>query len=171
MWLVGLAVLAGAALLFATSEGPEGPVDTGAAAPDFTLPRAGVAGNLQLSELRGQVVFLNFWATWCKPCEEEMPAMERLYRAFRDQGFEMLAVSVDVGDAEVLAFQERLGLSFPILRDPDKAVADRYQSRFFPETYLIDQQGTVVGRYIGPRDWDAPVYQDAVRRLLGAEAR
>ena len=97
--------------------------------------------------------------------------MERLYQAFRDDGLEMLAISVDVGEAEVLAFQERMGLSFPLLHDPDRSVASRYQSFRFPETYLIDQQGTVVGRYIGPRDWDAPVYQDAVRRLLGAEAR
>ena len=161
MWLVGLAVLAGAALLFLSGEPGAGPVDPGAPAPDFALPRVG----------GGDRVHLNFWATWCKPCEEEMPAMERLYQAFRDDGLEMLAISVDVGEAEVLAFQERMGLSFPLLHDPDRSVASRYQSFRFPETYLIDQQGTVVGRYIGPRDWDAPVYQDAVRRLLGAEAR
>jgi len=171
VWLVGLAVLAGAALLFLSGEPGEGPVDPGAPAPDFTLPRLGGGDRVRLDSLRGRVVFLNFWATWCKPCEEEMPAMERLYQAFRDDGLEMLAISVDVGEAEVIAFQERMGLSFPLLHDPDRSVASRYQSFRFPETYLIDQQGTVVGRYIGPRDWDAPVYQDAVRRLLGAQAR
>jgi len=167
--LVGLAVLVGALVLFGSSEPIAAPVDTGASAPGFRLPELGTEGELSLAELRGKVVFLNFWATWCKPCEDEMPAMERLYQRFRADGLEMLAVSVDVGDEEVLAFRERLGLSFRILHDPDREVTSRYQSFRFPETYLIDAEGVVVGRFIGPRDWDSPAYQDAVLRLLESE--
>jgi peroxiredoxin len=110
---------------------------------------------------------VNFWATWCKPCEDEMPAMERLYGALRADGFELLAVSVDVGDDEVSAFRDRLALSFPILRDPDRRAASRWQSLRFPESWLVGPDGRIAARFIGPRDWDAPEYTDRIRALLG----
>jgi peroxiredoxin len=111
-------------------------------------------------------VLINFWATWCKPCEAEMPAMQRLYQRLQPQGFELLAVSVDDGDAEVAAFRDRLGLTFPILRDPGRSVATRYQSLRFPESWLIGPDGVVAARFIGPREWDAPEYERSVRALL-----
>lgn len=97
-----------------------------------------------------------------------MPAMERLYQSLRGQGFELLAVSVDVGDDEVEAFRTRLALSFPILRDPDRKVANRYQSPRFPESWLVGRDGVLVARFIGPRDWDAPEYVGRIRELLAA---
>ena len=98
-----------------------------------------------------------------------MPAMERLYQSLRGQDFELLAVSVDVGDAGgASAFRDRLGLSFPILRDPDRAVANRYQSLRFPESWLVGRDGTLVARFIGPREWDAPEYAGRVRELVAA---
>ena len=95
-----------------------------------------------------------------------MPAMENLYRALGSRDFELVAVSVDEDRGTVEEFVGRLGLSFPILLDPEKRVADAYQSHRFPESYLIDRRGVLVTRYIGPRDWDAPAYADRIRRLL-----
>ncbi len=145
------------------------PVDRGSPAPAFSLPR--LEGEpLVLAELRGRVVLVNFWATWCKPCEEEMPSMQRLYETHGPAGFELLAVSVDAAKDrdEVAAFRERYGLTFPILLDPDQVVSRRYQSFRFPETLLIDREGIVVERYVGPREWDHPAYVERIGRLLEA---
>ncbi len=137
-------------------------------APDFQLPVLGEGGVRRLSELRGRVVLLNFWATWCKPCEDEMPAMERLHRRLGDTEFELLAVSVDEDAEAVEAFRTRLALSFAILHDPDARVSRRYQTTGYPESFLIDRRGRIVFKYVGPREWDAPVYEARVRRLLEA---
>lgn len=162
------AVLAGGVLatIWYTEPVPA-PLEAGRPAPAFALPRLTGGEPATLGALRGKVVLVNFWATWCKPCEDEMPAMERLYHSLAGESFELLAVSVDVGDAEVVAFRERLGLSFPILRDPDRRTANRYQSLRFPESWLIGADGVLVARFIGPREWDAPEYEQRIRALLG----
>jgi thiol-disulfide isomerase/thioredoxin len=166
--LLGLVILCGAGWLLLRAERPPIPIQTGLPAPALRLPA--LDGQIHsLAELRGRVVLVNFWATWCKPCEDEMPAMERLYQALAPSGFELLAVSVDEDPDLVSAFRERLGLSFPILLDPEKVVARVYQSFRFPESYLIDQQGVLIARYIGPRDWDAEAYEDRIRRLIGGD--
>jgi peroxiredoxin len=146
------------------------PIEPGHPAPAFSLPVLGGDASLSLESLRGKIVLLNFWATWCKPCEDEMPAMERLYRALGSQGFELIAISVDEDPRLVEEFTTRMGLTFPILFDPEKRVSDAYQSYRFPESYLIDREGVLVTRYIGPRDWDAPAYLDRIRRLLEVPA-
>ncbi len=162
--IAGAAVLA---LLSGSSAPP--PIGRGSPAPDFELPALS-GGSLRLSELRGRVVLLNFWATWCKPCEDEMPAMERLHRQLQGQGLALLAVSVDDAPEPVEAFRRRLGLSFPILLDPGQEVSRRFQTFRFPETLLIDREGSVVDRFVGPKDWDAELYVDRIRRLLGSAA-
>jgi len=96
-----------------------------------------------------------------------MPAMERLYQELAPAGFELLAVSVDERADVVALFQQRLGLSFPVLLDPERRISDVYQSYKFPESWLIDADGVLVARFIGPRDWDSPAYADRVRSLLG----
>jgi cytochrome c biogenesis protein CcmG/thiol:disulfide interchange protein DsbE len=166
-WIAAAVVLAvGLALILMGEEVPA-PLARGVTAPGFELPTPDGNGRISLDSLRGQVVLVNFWATWCKPCEDEMPAMERLYQSLRDEGFEMLAVSVDEDPAVVSAFRKRLRLSFPILMDPTQVVARRYQTTGFPETVLVDQRGIVVERYVGPRDWDAPVYEERIRARGG----
>jgi peroxiredoxin len=142
------------------------PIEPGHPAPAFSLPVLGGDEPLSLGSLRGKVVLLNFWATWCKPCEDEMPAMESLYRTLGSQDFELVAVSVDDDPQRVEEFTAQMGLTFSVLLDPEKRVADAYQSYRFPESYLIDREGVLVTRYIGPRDWDAPAYVDRIRRLL-----
>ncbi len=146
---------------------PASPLRLNAPAPDFRLSALDGAP-VSLAEQRGRVVLLNFWATWCAPCEAEMPAMERLYREFKPRGFELLAVSVDQHRAEVVAFRERLALSFPILHDPEKRAAGAYRSYRFPESFLIDRDGTLLARYIGPREWDDAAYRGRIARLLAA---
>jgi peroxiredoxin len=145
-------------------------VGEGHPAPDFRL--SALDGPEQsLSSLRGRVVLLNFWATWCKPCEDEMPAMQRLYQQLPREDFELLAVSVDDGPAEVVAFQQRLGLSFPILLDSDQRVARSYETFRFPETLLVGRDGVVIERFVGPKEWDAAAYLDLLHRLLAEPSR
>jgi peroxiredoxin len=160
--------LAAAAIVFAVlllSEPTPDPIRPGQMAPGFELPLLD-GGSISLAKLRGRVVVLNFWATWCKPCEDEMPAMQRLHAALAGPGFELVAVSVDASRDEVAKYRDRLGLTFPIALDPGKRVSDAYQSYRYPESYLIDREGRILSRYIGPRDWDAELYVDRIRRVI-----
>ena len=167
-----LAVAVGIAVLFALTFRPSvpDPLGRGSVAPGFSLPRVPDAGAaVSLDSLRGQVVLLNFWATWCKPCEEEMPAMQRLHDALASEGLVLVAVSADEGREEVEDFVRRHALRFPILWDAERRVAEAYQALRFPETLLIDRDGIVVERYIGPREWDSPLYVSRIRRLLSGD--
>jgi peroxiredoxin len=164
---LALLLVAGALWVVFGAERPAGPVGEGHPAPDFRLSALD-GGEQSLSSLRGRVVLLNFWATWCKPCEDEMPAMQRLHETLAGEDFALFAVSVDEGDDEVRAFRDRLALRFPILRDPGKRAAGAYQTFRFPESWLIDREGVVVARYVGPREWDEPVYVERIRKLIGA---
>lgn len=165
-WLVAAGVVAAALFALLTTTGSDPPIGRGSTAPDFELELLGGMESVSLESLRGHVVLLNFWATWCKPCEDEMPAMERLHRALAPQGFALLAISVDETREEVEQFRERLDLSFPILLDPEKRAARAYQTFRFPESLLIGPDGVVIERYIGPKDWDSEAYLARIRRLL-----
>ena len=136
------------------------------AATDFTVPQL-TSQQLRLSDFKGRVVFLNFWATWCVPCREEMPVMERLYQRYRDRGLTILAVSVDTGGpATVAAFVKMLRLTYPIGLDPKMEVANQYRVRVLPSSFLIDRQRNVAGIAVGPRDWDSPAARAVVETLL-----
>lgn len=122
-------------------------------APEFAL--SDLEGKAQrLADFRGNVVLLNFWATWCPPCRAEMPSMETLYQAYKEQGFVILAVSSDVqGAAVVQPFMAQYRLSFPSLLDTTGRVNGLYGVRSIPTSYLLDRQGRVVSREIGARNW------------------
>jgi peroxiredoxin len=166
--LVAAGVIAAALLAwFFAGEAPP-PVDRGVRAPAFELPRVGPGDPVSLESLRGQIVLLNFWATWCKPCEEELPAMERLHQALSGGGFQLVAVSVDADPGPVIEFRDRLGLGFTLLLDADQRVARSYQTFRFPESLLIGRDGVILERYVGPKDWDAPAYIERIRSLLAA---
>jgi len=171
-WLLGLGL--GAAALFVVWSAPEtpSPVGRGSEAPAFELPSLD-GGSESLADAGGKVLLVNFWATWCKPCEDEMPAMEKLYQALADEGFLLVAISVDDDTEAVKAFRERLQLSFPILLDPGATVAKLYQTYRYPESFLIGPGGDVVERYVGPKPWDDAAYVQRIRRLLagGRQAR
>jgi len=165
-WLVAAAVALAAAFALYGGSGTPPPLTRGSKAPDFSLPRLGGDGEVSLASLRGRVVLLNFWATWCAPCEAEMPAMQRLHEQLSREGFDLLAVSVDESQADVQAFAQRLQLDFPILLDPQRGVSRLYQTFRYPESFLIDGNGVVVERYVGSRDWSSPLYLERVRALL-----
>jgi peroxiredoxin len=139
-------------------------------APDFAVPDLhGQA--VRLSAYRGRVVLVNLWASWCEPCREEMPSMEKLYERLKDRGFELLAVSQDeTGPVPVREFVDELKLTFPVLVDPDRQVGDRYGVWGYPESFLIDREGRVVEHVIGPRDWAAPDQVAAIEGLLATDA-
>jgi cytochrome c biogenesis protein CcmG, thiol:disulfide interchange protein DsbE len=130
------------------------PLLVGMAAPDFNLPD--IEGKtVRLSDYRGKVVFLNFWATWCKPCKEEMPSMEILWENFKSEDFVMLAISMDrvTTKKDIPSFIESMKLTFPILTDSWGQTDKRYKLMGVPETYIIDQDGVLREKVIGPRDW------------------
>ena len=141
-------------------------VKLGEPAPNFQLPD--LQGHLvTLSDLRGKVVLLNFWATWCGPCRVEMPAMEQLYRTLSRKDFEILAVSIDAqGVAVTRPFQQEYHLTFPILHDPDYRVGLMYGARSLPMTFLVDRQGVVRHQIFGARDWGASEAQQLVQMLM-----
>jgi peroxiredoxin len=122
-------------------------------APDFTL--TDLSGHeLKLSDFRGKVVLLNFFATWCASCVWEMPEMEALYKAYKDKGFAVLAVSLDfAGPEKVKKFAQKKGLTFPIVMDTRKEVAKKYGLKGPPLTYLIDVDGRMIGGVLGPTSW------------------
>ena len=124
-------------------------------APDFEL-RTPDDRLLRLSDFKGKVVFLNFWATWCEPCREEMPSMERLHRAYKDRGLVVLAVSTDSQGANVVKpFIKQFGLTFPVALDPKMTVATgAYQVWALPSTIIIDRQGKRALFANGARAWD-----------------
>jgi peroxiredoxin len=127
----------------------------GEPAPDFTLTDM-QGQKVTLSDLKGKVVILNFWATWCPPCREEMPSMEQLYRRYGGQGLVILAVNVEEnGMSAVKRFLQRTPYSFPILLDADAEVQNTYKVFRFPETFIIDRNGNIVEKVIGAIDWTA----------------
>ena len=135
-------------------------------APDFVATDL-KGQRVRLSALRGKVVLLNLWATWCPPCLQEMPSMERLYTRLRGRDFEILAVSQDEdGKQSVEALVRQLELSFPVLIDPERQVGERYGVWGFPESFVIDRNGYVVEHVIGPREWDTAAQVSAFEALL-----
>ena len=143
------------------------PLKIGMAAPDFSLPD--MAGKRQqLSDYRGKVVFLNFWATWCKPCKEEMPSMQTMWENFKNEDFVILAVSMDrvTTKKDIPTFIESMRLTFPVLTDSWGQTDKRYKLMGVPETYIIDQDGVLREKIIGPRDWTSRESLDMIVRLF-----
>ncbi len=130
------------------------PLTVGKVAPDFQLPDL-TDKSVRLSDFRGKVVFLNFWATWCQPCREEMPSMEVLYKNFEKDGLVILAISIDrvTTKKDIPPFVKGMNLTFPVMVDSWGQTDKRYKLMGVPETYIIDQQGILREKVIGPRDW------------------
>ena len=134
-------------------------------AEDFTLPTP-AGGSFRLSEQRGKVVLVNFWATWCPPCLEEMPAMERLWRRHKDAGFVLVAISLDTDPKKVPPFVSARKFSFPIALDPKMGVGEKYGVRALPSSFMLDRDGTVAGVALGPRAWDDGAAHGLVQAML-----
>jgi peroxiredoxin len=134
-------------------------------APDFTLKS--VAGaNLRLAEQRGNVVMVNFWATWCGPCRQEMPHLNRIYDKYKSSGFTLLGVNIDDDPRAARELATKLGVKFPVLLDTDKKVSKAYDMSAMPATLLIDRDGRIRHIHRGYRDGVEATYEEQVRRLL-----
>ena len=149
----------------------------GSSAPAFRATDLRAGRPATLTDYRGKVVLLNVWATWCGPCRIEMPSMERLHRKLAGTDFRIVAVSVDgdpfhpedvEGPKEIMAFVRDMGLTFDILNDPTGAIRRDYQTVGVPESFVIDRDGVIVKKVIGAAEWDGPVNEGLIRRLLDA---
>ncbi len=137
----------------------------GAPAPDFTL-RTLSGSNLRLQEQRGNVVLVNFWATWCAPCRQEMPHLARLYDKYRALGFVLLGVNVDDDTRNAADLAAKLGLKFPVSLDNEKKVSRLYDLSAMPSTVLIDRDGRVRHVHRGYREGYEDTYDQQIRALL-----
>ena len=154
----------GAALALATNAALPIVAPT-AFAPDFTL-RAMDGPNMRLQEQRGRVVMINFWATWCGPCRQEMPQLDRLYQKYKSSGFVLLGVNVDDDTRKAADVAGKLGVSFPVLLDTDKAVSKLYDLSTMPSTVLIDRDGKVRYVHRGYLTGYEDNYDKQIRELL-----
>jgi len=148
----------------ATRAGSPGVVNIGQQAPDFSIKDQS-GHEIKLSDYRGKLVFLNFWATWCAPCIEEMPAMETLNQTFKDRKFQMLAISVDNDWKLVNGFYKDYNLTLPAFLDPGHQVANQYKVYKFPETFLIDGNGYVI-KHTWVERWADPRVMSNIDSLI-----
>jgi peroxiredoxin len=172
LWLAPVVFLLAVVLYGIVTRPPAAPDEpapqVGQLMPDFTLPDL-QGKKVQLSALRGKVVFINIWATWCPPCIEEMPTMQRLYSQLHDRGLEILAISIDALGAQVVGpFMQQYQLTFPALLDPAGSIERLYQTGGVPESFVVDKQGRLVEKVVGPRDWAHPQVIVMFERLLAA---
>jgi len=136
-------------------------------APAFTLDTLG-GRRFALTDLRGRVVLLNFWATWCHACREEMPSLERLQRRLGERGLSVVAVAVDRGSARgVRRFTAGYGVSFPVPLDPEGRVRRAYEVTALPLSYIIGRDGRIIGRVFGARKWDEVEAVRFLEEVLG----
>ncbi|MCK5420235.1 MAG: TlpA family protein disulfide reductase [Desulfobacterales bacterium] len=166
-----IVILFGILILLQTKDSSYNPssvplIAKGLRAPNFSLP--GLDGRMvSLTDYKGKVVLLNIWATWCPPCVEEMPSMEKLYQELQGEGFEILAVSIDESGAQdMLPFMKKHKLSFPALIDSKGTLKGLYQTTGVPESFIIDKDGILVEKVIGPRNWAIPEAIGFFRNLI-----
>ncbi len=162
--VVGGLTLGAAALTWVA---PDSGVEINRRAPAFRAIDLATRDTASLEDYRGSVTLVNIWATWCLPCRDEMPSMQKLYDSLGTRGFKIAAISIDEGSPEdVIAFAEEFGLTFDILHDRSGQVERLYQTTGVPESFLLDRRGVLVKRVIGAHDWSSPANIGAVERLL-----
>lgn len=176
--LVTLALAAGlwlAADAAATLGSPQAIEALGLVAPpeprpvsDFTLPALS-GGSLAMKDLRGKTVLVHFWTTWCPPCKWELPLLEKLYREHKDRGFMVLAISIDRSEQVVRKFVRGKDLTFPIVLDPESAVASKFGLIGLPGTFIVGADGYIKASGYGPREWDSPDARTLIVSLLAAQ--
>ena len=137
----------------------------GQQAPDFAL-KSSTGENLRLSEYRGDVVMINFWATWCGPCRQEMPLLDELYTRYQRVGFNLLGVNIDDDSSRAMQMVNELGVSFPVLFDARKEVSKLYEVNAMPVTVLVDREGNVRHVHHGYKPGYEEKYLDEIRSLL-----
>ncbi len=157
--------LLGVAFFVATASGLAASSLEGQVAPDFVL-KSSAGENLRLSEHRGEVVMINFWATWCGPCRQEMPLLDDLYQRYERVGFSLLGVNIDDDSRRAMQMIEELGVNFPVLFDERKEVSKLYDVQAMPVTVLVDREGTVRHVHHGYKPGYEEKYLTEIRSLL-----
>jgi len=133
-------------------------------APDFNLEDQD--GNfMKMSDFKGKVVIINFWATWCPPCRKEMPSMQRAWEKLKQEGIVMLAINVGEDSDQIFAFTAEYPVEFPLLMDRDSSVVRQWKVRGLPTTYIVNPAGKLVYQAIGDREWDSDEIMNQIRRL------
>ena len=130
------------------------PPHVGSSAKDFTVQDSD--HQVSLNQFRGQVVIVNFWATWCPPCEQELPSLIDMQNRLRGRGVVVLGVSIDVDGDAYHRFVKQRGINFITVRDPERKIPDMYGTSGWPESYIVDRQGVLRRKIVGPINWDAP---------------
>ncbi len=134
-------------------------------APQFTL--SDIKGNkISLSSFKGKVILLNFWATWCPSCKNEMPSLTSLYKKYREKGIVVVAISMDKSKRDVQNFLSKSPIVFPVLLDSDLSISHKYKVFAFPTTFLIDREGVLREKYIGEEDWMDPEIIKPIEKYL-----
>lgn len=141
-------------------------VDVGEPPPEINLPDLSNGKKVSLAALRGKVVVVDFWASWCAPCKEEMPVLESLYKRFKDQGLVVIGVSVDNEAANAKKFLSSVKVSFPVVHDAGHGVADKFKPPRMPTSYVIDKAGKIRFVHAGFRKEDAKKLEDEITKLL-----
>jgi peroxiredoxin len=162
--LLAIGGLVGAGL---TLSGDLAPVSIGSKAPGFRVPDLATGDPVSLEQLAGDVVLLNIWATWCGPCEQEMPSMERVHQELGPEGLKVVAISIDEGDRDgVRRWVADRKLTFQVLWNRSGDIQRTYQTTGVPESFVIDRHGVIVKKVIGAAEWDHPAQKALFRRLL-----
>ncbi len=142
-------------------------VGVGDPAPSFDLPAFSERDEADNRvEFQGKIVLVNFWASWCKPCKEELPALERLYQKYQERGFEVVGINIDKEEKHVARFLSRHPVTFSVLLDPDASVIAAYHARAMPTSFLIDRKGTIRWVKFGFSKSQIPLFENEISNLL-----
>ena len=164
--LQGLIVICLVALIYFFADAiKDKRIGAGNQAPDFTI-RTDSGLTITQSEFGGRLLVLNFWATWCPPCIEEMPSLDQLHKMLKDSGLVVLGISIDEEEEAYRSLLQRLNVSFLTAHDPEAAISSRFGTFRFPETYLITSDGKVIQKIIGAADWTGETMVNYIRSLL-----
>jgi peroxiredoxin len=144
-------------------------VESGQPAPAFSAPALPAGGDVSLADYAGQVVYLDFWASWCAPCRQSLPWMEEQRREFADRGFEVIAINVDENPRDALKFLERVPVSYPVVADHRGQLANLYNVSEMPSSFLIDRQGVVRLVHRGFNKSDAARLRQQIATLVGED--
>lgn len=134
-------------------------------APQFTL-QSFDGKKVSLKDLKGQIVMVNFWASWCGPCRQEMPLLDEIYKKYKKVGFTLVGINLDEDKSDALGFMKKVPVSFPILHDPEGKVADAYKNQAMPSSYFIDAKGNLAYLHRGYRPGEEKEYEKAIMRLM-----
>lgn len=140
-------------------------IETDTQAPDFTL-RSNQDSNLRLADMRGEVVMINFWATWCGPCRQEMPLLEKLYTKYQPAGFRVLAINIEKDSEKADQFIEDIGVTYPVLYDNESIVSKLYEVEAMPSTIFIDREGRFRYLHRGYKPGDEENYRRVIQSLI-----